>query len=199
MGVVVLVILSSLVGGQGINLTTGLFSLGAWVSNAGSLVFIVGTLLIGVGLAPMFFGLDSMRKLVLPVTSLGIVVSTASYYLMAPKLTTAWIAVPIVLTFLVAALSLSSGLSKLISNKAIFLALISIVIFSLQFLIYPNVIGGALPVDSVTTSGPMASAYLSITVVGGILLAIMLAFYMSAAMKSGKAREKVAAKAGQVG
>ena len=55
---------------------------------------------------------------------------------------------------------------------------LTIIIFSLQFLIYPSVIGQTLSIDSVTTTGPVASEFVVISAVGGALTAIMAAFYL---------------------
>jgi len=182
LGLVVLVLLSALVGGQGVNLTTGSFSIVSWAT-AGSVVFIIGTLLLAVGLAPVFFDLSALRNLIIPLSGLGVVLSVLSYWLMSPGLLTPWMAVPVLLTLAVAALYGWRMTSKLVTNKVAFLAMLSIIIFSLQPLVYPNAIGKALSIDAVTTSGAMADAFFSITAVGGILLALMLTFYVVVAAR----------------
>ncbi|MHB2035315.1 MAG: hypothetical protein ACYCPW_01030 [Nitrososphaerales archaeon] len=135
----------------------------------------------GVGLAPVFFSLISFRKIILPATGLGLVMSVASYYLYSPKLVSAWIAIPIILT--VALLFLSDKMAKIVSNKAVFITLLSIIIFSLQFLIYPSMLGKTLSVDSVTTSGTVASVYILMTATGCALVSVMLAFYIMIAKR----------------
>jgi len=182
LGLVVLVLLSALVGGQGVNLTTGSFSIVSWAT-AGSVVFIIGTLLLAVGLAPVFFDLSALRNLIIPLSGLGVVLSVLSYWLMSPGLLTPWMAVPVLLTLAVAALYGWRMTSKLVTNKVAFLAMLSIIIFSLQPLVYPNAIGKALSIDAVTTTGAMADAFFSITAVGGILLALMLTFYVVVAAR----------------
>jgi len=182
LGLVVLVLLSALVGGQGVNLTTGSFSIVSWAT-AGSVVFIIGTLLLAVGLAPVFFDLSALRNLIIPLSGLGVVLSVLSYWLMSPGLLTPWMAVPVLLTLAVGALYAWRMTSKLVTNKVAFLAMLSIIIFSLQPLVYPNAIGKALSIDAVTTTGAMADAFFSITAVGGILLALMLTFYVVVAAR----------------
>jgi cytochrome d ubiquinol oxidase subunit II len=180
LGVVVLVLLSSLVSGAGVNLGAGTFSLGAWVSSPGSIPFVVGVLLIVVGMGTVFFSLTTLRKATVPVTALGVVVSVASFYLYSSALVSAWVAFPIILTFVAVLPFLSDRTAAIVSNKAVFIALLSIIIFTLQFLVYPSVIGRpGVSVDSVTTTGPVASAYEAITAVGTPLLAVMLAFYVT--------------------
>jgi hypothetical protein len=62
-------------------------------------------------------------------------------------------------------------------NRAVFIAAPGVVVFSLQPLVYPHVVGGALAVDAVTTVGTTAGAYLAITAMGAVLLAVMLGLY----------------------
>jgi len=182
LGLVVLVLLSALVGGQGVNLTSGSFSIVSWAT-AGSLVFVIGTLLLAVGLAPVFFDLSALRNLIIPLSGLGVVLSVLSYWLMSPGLLTPWMAIPVLLTLAVGALYAWRRTSKLVTNKVAFLAVLSVIIFSLQPLVYPNAIGKALSIDAVTTTGAMADAFFSVTLVGGILLALMLSFYVVVAAR----------------
>jgi cytochrome bd ubiquinol oxidase subunit II len=182
LGLVVLVLLSALVGGQGVDLSTGSFSLASWAT-AGSVVFVLGALVLGVGLAPAFFDFAPFRRLVLPLTGAGIVLSVLSYYLMSPALLTWWMALPVLLTLVAGLLYLWPKTTRIVANKAVFILVMSIVIFSLQPLIYPKAIGQLIPVDAVTTSGAMANAFLSVTAVGAILLAVMIGFYVMVAAR----------------
>jgi cytochrome d ubiquinol oxidase subunit II len=182
LGLVVLVLLSSLVGGQGVDLTSASFSMTSWIT-VGNLAFVIGTLLIGVGMAPAFFDLPPLRKAVLPLALGGVVISVLAYWLMLPALITPLIAVPSLLTLAVGVLYLWPKTTRVVANKFVFLFALSVIIFSLQSLVYPKVIGHAIPIDSVTTGGAMADAFLSITVVGGLFLAIMLAVYVRIAAR----------------
>ena len=181
-GVVVLILRSSLVGGEGVDLASGTFSLSSWVT-MGNASFVLGTLLLAVGLAPVFFDLRTLRKIVLPFAMAGVALSVLAYFLMSPGLLTWWMAVPVLLTLLAGAMYLVPLTSKIVANKAVFLLVLSVIVFSLQPLIYPKVIGHALAIDSVTTAGPMADAFLSMTAVGGVLLAVMLLVYVRVASK----------------
>ena len=182
LGVVVLVLLSSLVGGQGIDLSSGTFSISAWTT-AGSVAFVIGTMLLIVGLSPVFFDLRALRNLVLPFALAGVALSTSSYFLMDSGLLTWWMAVPMVLTLVACLLYVIPVARGIMTNKAVFLALVSVVIFSLQPLVYPNAIGQAIAIDSVTTTGAMAGAFLSVTAVGGLLLTAMLLLYAKVAAR----------------
>jgi cytochrome bd ubiquinol oxidase subunit II len=192
-GIVILVLLSALVSGKGINLSNGTFSILAWITSAGSLLFVAGSFVLFAGIAPAFFNIKPMKSKALPLTVLGIVISIGAYYLYSPALVTPLIIVPSVLTILAVALFLSDKTAQIVTNKAVTITLLSIIIFSLQFLIYPSIIGHSLSVDSVTTTGPLASEYVVITAIGGTLIAIMLVFYMFIAM-----RQKSMSKQGQV-
>ena len=181
-GIVVLVLLSSLVGGQGVDLSTGSFSLASWAT-AGSMAFILGTLLLGVGFAPVFFDLPQLRGYVLPFAGAGVALSVLSYWLMSSALVTWWMSVPVVLTLLAGALYLWPRTVKVVTNKGVFLTVLSIIIFSLQFLVYPAAVGQALSIDAVTTAGAMADAFISMTLVGASLLAVMLLLYIRVAAR----------------
>jgi cytochrome d ubiquinol oxidase subunit II len=187
LGITFLVLLSALVSGAGVNLTEGTFSLGAWVSSPGSILFVIGTIGIGVGVAPAFFSLDPMKKLVLPLTGAGVGLSVLAYYLYSPSFVSILMLIPIALTLLAGALFVASKkTAAMVSNKAIFITILSVIIFSLQFLVYPSAMGGAINVDAVTTTSPLIPAYLIITAVGGVMLAIMLRFYIEITMRSKK-------------
>jgi cytochrome d ubiquinol oxidase subunit II len=182
LGLVVLVLLSALVGGQGVDLTAGSFSLVSWATTA-SVAFVLGALLLCVGLAPVFFDLPPRRNLVLPLAGAGIILSVLSYWLMSPALLTLWMAIPVILTLAGGVLYVSPRTKKLVANKAVFILMLSVIVFSLQPLIYPGVLGRVLPIDAVTTSGVMADAFVTITALGALLLAVMLGLYVRVAMR----------------
>jgi cytochrome bd ubiquinol oxidase subunit II len=185
LGITVLIILSALISGAGVDLSQKTFSFVAWLSSPGSILFVVGALGIGIGVAPVFFSLRSMKNRVLPLTGAGIGLSVLAYYLYSPSFVSVLMLIPVVLTLLVGVLFLISKKTEaIVTNKAIFIAVLSIIIFSLQFLVYPSAIGGAVSIDAVTTSSSLTSAYLGITAVGGTMLAIMLGIYMNTAMRS---------------
>lgn len=178
LGITVLILLSSLVSGKGITALTSSFSLGNWIASPGSLVFLVGTVAICVGLAPVFFGLKPLRVKYFPITLVGIAISVVAYYLYSSALMSYLIAVPIVLTIAAGLLFISDRTAPIVTNKAVFITLLSIIIFSLQPMIYPSFAGQSISIDAVTTSGAMASMFCAITAGGGALLAIMLGLYI---------------------
>jgi cytochrome d ubiquinol oxidase subunit II len=180
LGLTFLILLSALVSGAGVNLTEGTFSLGAWVSSSGSLLFVIGTLVISAGITPVFFSLSSMKGIVMPLIVVGAGLSVLAYYLFSPSFVPSLMWIPVVLTLLVGGFFvISKKTAALVSNKAVFITVLSVIIFSLQFLVYPSAIGRAIHVDAVTASGPVTSVYFGITAVGGVLLAVMIALYVN--------------------
>jgi cytochrome d ubiquinol oxidase subunit II len=182
LGVCALILLSSLVSGAGVlsnaNPLSTPFNFGAWASKAGSWLFLVGTLLIGVGLAPVFFDIRPFAKKYLILTVLGVAVSIGAYYAYSSALVTAYIAIPAVLTIVANLLYFSKKTSAIVTNKAIFITVLGIIIFSLQPLVYPKFVGQALSINSFTTTGPMASVFYETSWGGGVLLAIMIGIYI---------------------
>jgi len=182
LGLVLLVLVSALVGGHGVDLATYTFSLASWTT-VGDVLLALGTLLLAAGLAPAFFDFAPLRRLILPLIGAGIALSVLSYYLMSPALLTWWMIVPVLLTSAVGLLHLWPKTTKIVINKAVFMLVMCIAVFSLQPLIYPRVIGQSLAVDAVTTNGTMESTFLSASVVGAIILAVMIGFYITVAAR----------------
>ena len=187
LGVAALILISALVSGAGVlsnaSPLSAAFDLGSWASNAGSPLFLAGTLLIGVGLAPVFFDIRPLAGRFFAATLLGVVCSVGGYYEYSSSLVTAYIAVPTALTVAANLLYFSKRTAPIVVNKAAFVAVLSVVVFSLQGLVYPKVVGQALSVDALTTTGPMVPVFYAVTAVGGGLLAAMIAIYVFVAMR----------------
>ncbi len=188
LSIVVMVILSSIIGGKGVDIISAQLNLGSWLSSGGSYAFIIGVLLIGVGLSPVFYDLKALRAAALPTTILGVVVSILSFYLYMPSLLSPYIAIPVILTILVPVLFNLEKTYSLVTNKLFFAIVSVVIVFSLNFLVYPSAFGKTLAVDSITTSGPMAQAFFYITVIGGFILAAMITVYLFAVKKESAAR-----------
>jgi cytochrome d ubiquinol oxidase subunit II len=187
-GLAVLVAVSALFSGAGVSIPSGssswTFSFGAWLASPGSVVFVIGTLLIAVAAAPIFFSLTAMKRYVLPFAVAGVGLSVLSYYLYSSSYLSVMTLVPVLLTLLAGILFVASDMTaKIVSNKIVFITVLALIIFSLQPVAYPSILGGAVAIDSVTTSGTMASAYLVMTLIGGALLAIMMGFFVAIAMR----------------
>ena len=192
LGLVVLVIITGIIGGNGIDLSRLTFSVSAWAGNAASWFFIIGALLIAVGLAPVFYDLAPLKKLVVPFTVAGLVVSVISMDLFKHGAVPFLVVVPIILALLVPILYYIPNTVKLVTNKVFFIAWASADVFSLEFMVYPTAFGGNIDVNSLISSGPMASAYVAITVVGLVILAVLIALYSIAVYRKSAMMEKAA-------
>ena len=192
LGVSALILISALVGGAGVlsnpSPLSNPFDLGAWMSSAGSWLFLLGTLLIGVGLAPVFFDIRPLAKKYFPLTVLGVLFSIGGYYEYSPSLMSWYLAIPSALTIAANLLYFSPRTAPIVTNKALFVAVLSVIVFSLQVLVYPDFVGQAVSVDSLTTSGPMVSVFYAVTWAGGALLAAMIVVYLYVVSRQGTLR-----------
>lgn len=177
LGLIVLYIVSGIIGGYGVSLSPFNVNLTTWISHPADLLFIIGTVIILLGLAPVFFGAKDLANMSVLFTVLGVVISTITVYLFQGSGISWMVVIPVLLTLLPAILFKFDKLVALLTNKLFFLAWLSVDLFSLNFLVYPKAFGQSISVDSLTTSGPMYSAYFLISLIGGILLAILIALY----------------------
>lgn len=184
LGLIVLIIVSAIISGAGVDLTAATLSITGYFSNPGSILFIIGALFIGVGLAPVFYDLKGFRFLSIPATAAGIALSVAGYAFYSTALLTPYIVIPVLLTIAVPLLYYTKVGTVLVTSKLVFLAVASIIIFTLNTVVYPSAFGRAVSIDAITTSGPMAGAFFAITDVGVSLLAIMIAFYVMLVKRS---------------
>ncbi len=177
-GVVVVMMLSAIVSGAGVDLVGHTFSPGQWVSTAGSLPYLLGVVVIAVGLAPVFYGLEALRRWTVPVTVLGVAIEGGALYLYSPALLSWTYLVPAVLTVAPALLFLRPSTARLVSDKLVFGAWTVAIVFSQSYLVYPTAFGGALPVQEVTATGPMVGAFYLLTVVGALFIGALMVLYL---------------------
>ena len=185
-GLVVLYVLAGVIGGYGINLASLTISLSIWITHSADLLFVLGAVIILVGLAPVFYGAKDLAKIGVVFTLLGVVISSASLILFKPAGLSWVIALPILLTIIPSVGFLTKQLSPIVSNKLVFILWASVDIFTLNFAVYPKAFGGAINVDAFTTSGPMGYAYFSMTAIGGVILALLVIVYVVAVNRKNK-------------
>lgn len=183
-GLAVLVVISGIVSGVGVDLSNFSFSLGTWLTNPGSLLYVVGVLLIGVGLAPIFYDVAMLRRLTVVFTTVGLLVEASALYLYSSSFLSGWFLVPAVLTFLVPVLYQVPIGAKIVTNKLVFAAVGTVIVFSLNYLVYPTAFNGALPVDAVTTTGPMVGAFEALSVAGIFIVGGLMTLYLFAVQRS---------------
>ena len=190
-GVVVIMVLSMIVTAAGVTLSPLSFSVWGWVTNAGSVPYLLGVILIALGLAPVFYDIAPLRKITLPLTTLGVLAEVAALYLYSSSFVSAWIVLPAVLTIVAALLYNLPPTAAIVSKKIVFALVATVAVFSLNYLVYPTFLNGALSVDAVTTHGPMVGAFYGLTAVGFIVVGLLMALYMLSAWRSGKATSPV--------
>lgn len=186
LGLIVLVILSAIISGAGVDLGAGTLSIVGYISSPGSLMFIAGALLIGLGLAPVFYNIKGFRFLSIPATAIGVGISVAGYALYSTALLTPYLVIPVVLTMAVPLLYYTKVGAAIVTNKLLFIVVASIILFTLNPLVYPSAFGRSVSVDAITTTGPMAGAFITITLVGLPLLAVMIGVYILMVRRSQK-------------
>lgn len=187
-GLVVITVLSGILSGKGINLTDYSFSLATWIGTPASILYVAGVLIIGAGLAPVFYSMHEMRRVTLPLTVLGVLVSALSLYLYSSSYLSALFLLPAVLTILPPLLYQAKTTDWLVTNKLVFGAVTTMIIFSLSYLVYPTAFGGRLRVDDITASGPMAGAFLTLSIAGAIIVGLLMVLYVLAVMGSKRAK-----------
>ena len=187
LGVVAVLMLSAIVSGAGVDLSTLSFSTVGWLTNAGSVPYLLGVLVLGVGLAPVFYDLEKMRRLALPFTAIGVVVEASALYLYSPAFLSVWFLVPAVLTILPALLYQYRATAPLVANKLLFGLVATIVIFSQSYLVYPTAFHGGISVDAVTTSGPMVGAFYVLSAAGAVIVGLLMVLYLTAVVRVGRA------------
>lgn len=192
-GLVVTTVLSTIVSGRGINLVDYSFNLSAWIQEPASILYVAGVILIGIGLAPVFYSMDEMRLLALPLTLAGVLTSALALYLYSSSYLTASFILPAVLTVLPPLLFLWKSTGRIVTNKLVFGSVASVIIFSMNYIVYPTAFGGALKVDAITTTGPMANAFLILSVAGAIIIGLLMVLYIFAVENS----KKIGVSAGQ--
>ena len=172
-GVVVLIVLSAIVSGAGVTLATLTFSVAGWATASGSLPYLLGVILIAVGLAPVFYNIEPLRRISIPFTVAGVAVETLALYLYSPSFIGTAFLIPALLTILVPVLYQFRLTAPLVYSKVIFALVGAVIIFSLSYLVYPTAFNGALPVDAVTTKGPMVGAFYVLTAIGAVVVGLL--------------------------
>ncbi|MEL9914796.1 MAG: hypothetical protein QW078_02385 [Thermoplasmatales archaeon] len=185
MSTVVLVVLSVIISGNGINLSNLTFSAYSWIVHIDNIIFIAGAILLVIGLAPIFYNDLSLKNASVIFLIIGVIVSTISFEMFKNWHLTPYVVIPDILAVLLYFLYYLPSTRKVVTNKAVFIALVSIATFLLNFMAYPTILGGAIKVDSITNTGPIAQSFFPITALGSIVLAVMIFLYATAVRRRG--------------
>lgn len=170
--IILLGVFLSIITGLGTNASLNSFSFSAFLSNYYSIGFIAGILLIAFGLMFAFYGIKKLKVLspistiigllifVLSMQGLGLYVNYITYILAAA----------------VAAISVMYLITGKSRREAILItAFLSVL--SINLLNYGKVFG-TLSLSSFINNSAVNSAGLIVTIIGGILLTIMLVFFL---------------------
>ena len=186
LGVVAVVILSAIVSGVGVDLASLSFSATTWLTSPASIPYLLGVVVIGVGLAPVFYDLPAMRRLSVPLTVIGVAVEAVALYVYSSSFLSGYFLIPALLTILPAVLYQFPGTAPLVTNKLVFGLVTTLVIFSQSYLVYPTAFNGGLPVDAVTTTGPMVGAYYILSAAGIVIVGLLMVLYLSTVTRVGR-------------
>ena len=191
LALVVLMVLSTIVSGAGISLAPLAFSMGSWLGTPATLVYLVGVVVIAVALAPVFYDIAAFRRLTVPLAVAGVALEVGALAMYSPSFLGWPLLLASGLTVLAALLYQFPLGAKLVTNKVVFAVLAVVIVFSLNYLVYPtafrNAAGGPLSVSSVTTSGPMVGAFDLLSVIGAVVVGGLMVLYMVAARRAGQA------------
>ena len=186
LGVVAVLMLSAIVSGVGVDLSALSFSPTAWAASPASIPYLLGVLVIGIGLAPVFYDVGKLRRLTLPLTTIGVAVEASALFLYSSAFLTAYFLIPAVLTIAPALLYQLPSTAKIVTNKFVFGLVAVIVIFSQSYLVYPTAFNGGISVDTVTTTGPMVDAFYVLSAAGAIIVGLLMVLYLMTAARAGR-------------
>ncbi len=190
---------SSLVTGAGVELSKLQFATAKWFSVPGDWLFVISTLLVLVGLSFVFYGLENYRIYSIALTYLGVILTIVTVLIIhssVPAVTfSPVLAIPLIIGIIIPILFYFDSTKKIVETKLVFLALIAIAVFPFYSLVYPKVFGSSVPVSAFITNTAMGTAFYYITLGGGILLLLMLAYLIYVANIAKKNAKNAEAKA----
>ena len=127
-----------------------------------------------------------MRRLSVPLTVIGVAVEAVALYVYSSSFLSGYFLIPALLTILPAVLYQFPGTAPLVTNKLVFGLVTTLVIFSQSYLVYPTAFNGGLPVDAVTTTGPMVGAYYILSAAGIVIVGLLMVLYLSTVTRVGR-------------
>ena len=169
---ILLVVFISIITGIGVNNSLTSFSLYSFLSNYYSIVFIIGVLLIAFGMAFPFYSIQNLKVLSPISTIVGLIIFILSMNNLG-ILTNYF-------TYLIAGAITAVSLVYYFTNKSrreIIFFLFFIAVFSINVINYGKVFGTKI-LSSFLNNSAVSSAGLVVTIVGGVILTAMLAFFL---------------------
>ena len=178
LGILILVIYTSLLSGVGVNATARTFSLVKFISFLPDDGFIAGSAIILFGLGAVFYGLEVKRFLPLLVTAIGMAIAGISFAYLGDVTTPVFLVIPVALTLLLPLLWNFARTRPLVSNKLVFQGVMAVSAFFLIYAVYPWLFGKTLDLTSLLNNSAMQVQIFYTTIIGGvILIALSLVFF----------------------
>ncbi|BAB59886.1 TVG0750122 [Thermoplasma volcanium GSS1] len=153
------------------------FNLASWLAGPGDILFVVSAALIAFGLSPVFYDVDRFSTYGVISSVIGFILGIVSFVQMGVHISPI-IIIPAIIIIGVPILYRIGLAKKILTNKALFIVLLIVSIYSLYFTVYPSAMNGKLPLSQIITTGPMVIGTILTTVVGFTLLAFMLSLYV---------------------
>ncbi|OWP56464.1 MAG: hypothetical protein B2I17_05175 [Thermoplasmatales archaeon B_DKE] len=178
LGILILVIYTSILSGVGVNFADKSFDLLKFVSFLPDDGFIVGSAILLFGLGAVFYDLEVNRSLPLAVTAIGMIIAGTSFAYLGDITTPAFLAIPAILTLILPLLWMFDRTRKIASNKLVFQGALAISAFFLVYTVYPWLFGKTLGITSLLNNSAMQNQIFYTTIIGGvILIALSLVFF----------------------
>ncbi|OWP54702.1 MAG: hypothetical protein B2I18_05565 [Cuniculiplasma sp. C_DKE] len=182
-GFVALLVVGGIIGSDGVSIASMSFSPVAWFLNPSSYILILSAVFLIAGLSYVFYDTGNRSKSAI-FSLLGIVFGGIAFYLLNSAVFSVLIIIPVVIIVIPVILSYIRKITPILKNKAFLASWVALDVFTLNFLVYPTAFKGAINVQSVTTSGPMDTAFFIITAFGLVLLLALFAVYGKAVKNS---------------
>ncbi len=178
LGILILIIYTSLLSGVGVNVAAESFSILKFISFLPDDGFIAGSAILLFGLGAVFYGLDVKRYLPLVVTAIGMAIAGLSFAYLGDVTTPAFIIIPAAITLLLPLLWMFGVTRRLVSNKLVFQGAMAISAFFLIYTVYPWLFAKSLNLTSLLNNSAMQAQIFYTTIMGGIILiALSLVFF----------------------
>ena len=178
LGILILVIYTSLLSGVGVNATARTFSLVKFISFLPDDGFIAGSAILLFGLGAVFYNLSVRRYLPLVVTGIGMIIAGLSFAYLGDINTPAFIVIPALITLILPLLWMFERTRQIVSNKLVFQGAMAISAFFLIYTVYPWLFAKSLNLTSLLNNSAMQTQIFYTTIIGGIILvALSLVFF----------------------
>lgn len=186
LGVIVLIIYTSVISGVGIDFPARTFNLASFVSFLPNDGFIIGSAVLLFGMASIYYALDVNRFLSLAVVLIGMVIAGVSYIHLGDVVHPYFLTIPVVLTIAAPIMQFSRKTEKFVHNKIAFQGLIAVSVFFLAYSAYPYLLGRTLNILTILNNSAMQTQVFYTTIVGGLILLALSVMYFDVYMKKGE-------------